>query len=404
MAEPAARRPGDRAAGARLVRLDIVRGAAVFGILLVNVWAFAWGLTALRYGTLAPDAPWAERAVIFLVAGLAEFKSYPVFAFLFGAGFALHTRALRRTLRSWPAALALYRRRLLLLLGIGVAHGMLIWSGDVLSFYAFGGLLLLPLARARLRHVMQIGYVIGAFFLLTMLVMSLTVLGARGSAEITDAILAYQNLRAIYTSGGPGAIALERMQDFAYSHMSGLVYFLPHTLLLFIFGILAARLGWLSRPERYRRQWRRVALWGFGLGLPLNLLWGWVALRDALDPYQRQWNVMLWQEVLYLAGPCLAAAYIASLMLAGPRWVGPLGRWLAPVGRMALSNYLMQSVVGVLVLQGVGLGWGANISGTGLMAFCGALIVLQIGCSRWWLVRFGQGPVEAWWRRRSLGR
>ncbi len=390
-----------QAGPARLVRLDIARGAAVFGILLVNVWAFAWGLTTLRYGMLAPGASWAERAVVFLVAALAELKCYPVFAFLFGAGFALHTRSLRRALCGWPAALAAYRRRLFLLLGIGVLHGMLIWSGDVLSFYAFGGLLIVPLARARARHVVQIGYVIGVFFLLTMLVMSFSVLSERTPAGIKEAIEEYQNVRAIYAGGGLAAIGLERMQDFIYSRMSGLVYFLPHTLLLFVLGILAARLGWLSRPERHRRLWRRVALIGFGLGLPLNLLWGWVALRDALDPYQPVWNAMLWQQVLYLAGPCLAAGYIASLMLAGPRLVAWLGRWLAPVGRMALSNYLTQSLVGVLVLQGAGLGWGARVGGPGLMGFCCLLMVAQVACSRWWLARFAQGPVEAWWRRRS---
>ena len=117
----------------RLAQLDVLRGMAVFGILLVNIWGFAWGTLSLRYGTLPAPAPWLDQAAIFLVAAFAEFKFYLIFAFLFGAGFALHTRSLRQQLGGWPAAQGAYKRRLRWLLLIGLLHGLLVWSGDVLS-------------------------------------------------------------------------------------------------------------------------------------------------------------------------------------------------------------------------------------------------------------------------------
>src|SRR4051794_34128202 len=81
----------------RFAHIDVLRGMAVFGILLVNIWSFVWGFGALRYGAIA-EPSWLDRSVVFAVALLAEQKFYPIFAFLFGAGFALQARSLRRRL------------------------------------------------------------------------------------------------------------------------------------------------------------------------------------------------------------------------------------------------------------------------------------------------------------------
>ena len=103
-APPPSRRP-------RAVQIDAVRGVAVFGILLVNIWSFVWGFDILRYGVM-PDPSFADRAAVFLVAFLAEQKFYPIFAFLFGAGFALQTAALRKRLPDWRSVRESYRGRL----------------------------------------------------------------------------------------------------------------------------------------------------------------------------------------------------------------------------------------------------------------------------------------------------
>lgn len=385
----------------RLLRLDILRGLAVFGILLVNIWSFAWGSSSLRYGVLAPDAPLADSAAIFITAWLAELKFYPVFAFLFGAGFALQTRSLQRQLdvqpNSWQAAQRRYRRRLLWLLGCGIVHGLLVWSGDVLTAYAVGGLMILPLAPARLHRVRtRIVWLVGIFTLF-IVTLSLALGWARSPSVISDAWLASENSRAIYTEGSLWDIARQRVGDYLFAQAMG-VFMLAHTVVLFLLGVLAVRLGALTRPQRHRALWRRVRLLGLGLGLPLNLLWACACVAQAHDIYQTRLNVPMLELMMYYSGPLLAAGYVASVMLAGQGVLQRMARWVEPVGRMALTNYLLQSLAGTWLLQGSGLGWGAVIAPWQMMALAGSMMVIQVGLSGWWMARYEQGPLEAVWR------
>jgi uncharacterized protein len=396
-----ARNPDGASPSGRLREIDTLRGVAVFGILLVNIWAFAWGLTSLRYGTLPAASGFADRAAVFLVAWLAEQKFYPVFAFLFGAGFAIHTRSLRRALGDWTPALARYRRRLLWLLAAGIAHGVLVWSGDILSFYALCGLILLPLAQVRLSRLRTIWTAIAVFYGLTVLVNLLLFVFDRNPESGAWAATAFDQAKAIYSTGTWTEAAQRRVADFAETRMFGVVFFLPHTMLIFMLGIFSVRLGWLTRPRRHHALWRRTAMWGLLVGAPLNLAWGAVALYEALHPDQQLFNTGAWNVLLEFSGPCLAAGYIAVILMASPRIHAWLGEWLAPVGRMALSNYLMQSIAGTLVLQGWGGGLAATIDQAPLLMLALSLMPAQVLLSKWWLSRHPQGPAEALWRRLS---
>jgi len=381
-------------------RIDALRGIAVFGILLINVWVLAKGSSQFRYGLLEPAAPWREHITVWFCAAFAEAKFYPIFAFLFGAGFALQMRSLRRAEGAWQPARERYRRRLTWLLACGLLHGSLIWYGDILTAYALTGFWLLraagrPLAQVRrlLYLALFVNAVILAFLILGLLGMEPSTPG-----EVSESVLEAARTRAIYNSGSWREIALQRLADFGVNIVN-FVFFLPELAMLFLLGVVALRLGWLTRPGRHRIVWRKVRLIGFGIGIPINAWWGAVALAEALDPYPNALRATVAHSWLTLGGPVLAAAYVASVMLAGPRLGRWLGRWFAPVGRMALSNYLMQSVLGVMLLQGVGLGWGAQLSRTGLLFYCTAIMLLQLWLSRWWLARHAQGPLEALWRR-----
>lgn len=381
----------------RLAQLDVLRGMAVFGILLVNIWGFAWGTLSLRYGTLPATAPWLDQAAIFLVAAFAEFKFYPIFAFLFGAGFALHTRSLRQLLGGWQAAQTAYKRRLRWLLLIGLLHGLLVWSGDVLSSYALGGMLILSLASSRLRRIRNLAWLLAGGFLLFMCLLypvspGITVI------DTTRQLQEFAGRHAIYTQGSFLAVAALRVRDYGMQ-MLFVIVMLPHIIVLFSLGILSVRLGWLTEPRRHRHVWRRVCVVGLGLGLPFNLLAATALLQQTIDPYQTNYNSMLFELLLYAGGPLLAAGYVAVLMLAGPALMAALARWLAPVGRMALSNYLAQSLLGTFLLQGWGMAWGARLRPIDMLALALAIMAAQIYISRCWLARFKQGPVEALWRR-----
>ncbi len=386
----------------RLLHVDVLRGLAVFGILLVNIWSFAWGTSALRYGVLPPEASVLDDLAVFGVALLAELKFYPIFAFLFGAGFALQTRSLKRQLGSWQAAQARYWRRLTWLLGCGILHGMLVWSGDVLTSYAFSGLLILRLASAPARRICRVLLTAGLTFAAIILALYLLLGVVISYREVNDIWLAADNLRAVYSQGSLLDIAWQRAGDYLAAQLAG-VLMLPHTIALFLLGMLAVRLGWLTRPGRHRAAWRRVRLIGLGLGLPLNFLWACAALLQALNPHQSTINVPLLEYLMYFTGPLLAAGYVAALVLAREPVLAVLANWLEPVGRMALSNYLLQSVAGTLLLQGSGLGWAATFTPAQLMLLAFAMMLVQAGLSRWWMARYEQGPVEALWRHYVRG-
>ena len=375
----------------------MLRGIAVFGILLVNIWGFAWGTISLRYGTLPAQPPVPDQLGIFLVAALAQFKFYPIFAYLFGAGFALQTRSLKRQLGSWEQAQTAYRRRLRWLLVFGLLHGFLVWSGDVLTSYAVAGMLILPLAAARLSRVRNRAWLVAGGFLLFM---CLLIPAGRqdGAPDTAQELQNFAARFAIYTQGNAWAVAKLRANDFLVSLLYATVM-LPHIIVLFLLGILSVRVGWLTRPQRHRRLWRWVCGVGLGAGLPFNLLAAWAVTAQVVDPYQQVFDAALFEALLFAGGPVLAAGYVAALMLAGPVVLRWLAAWLAPVGRMALSNYLLQSLLGTWLLQGSGLGWGAAIRPAEMLGLAVLVMAGQVLLSRYWLRYFRQGPMEALWRR-----
>ena len=375
----------------------MLRGIAVFGILPVNIWGFAWGTISLRYGTLPAQPPVPDQLGIFLVAALAQFKFYPIFAYLFGAGFALQTRSLKRQLGSWEQAQTAYRRRLRWLLVFGLLHGFLVWSGDVLTSYAVAGMLVLPLAAARLSRVRNRAWLVAGGFLLFM---CLLIPAGRqdGAPDTAQELQNFAARFAIYTQGNAWAVAKLRANDFLVSLLYATVM-LPHIIVLFLLGILSVRVGWLTRPQRHRRLWRWVCGVGLGAGLPFNLLAAWAVTAQVVDPYQQVFDAALFEALLFAGGPVLAAGYVAALMLAGPVVLRWLAAWLEPVGRMALSNYLLQSLLGTWLLQGSGLGWGAAIRPAEMLGLAVLVMAGQVLLSRYWLRYFRQGPMEALWRR-----
>lgn len=385
---------------ARSLRIDVLRGIAVFGILLINVWSVVYGNETDRYGPLDSAAGGIDRLLVYFAAAFAEQKFYPIFAFLFGAGFALQTGGLRAPGPERNEIAATYGRRIRWLLACGVVHGSLIWYGDILTIYAITAFWLMNKVGRRLGSLLQS---LRGVIVLDVLCFLFTVLifASVSFLDLPDHAQARQDALAsftTYTQGSWGAIALLRVRDYLGNQLNSIL-FMPRVALLFLAGVFAVRLGWLTRPERHRRLWLRVAAAGLGIGLPLNLWWGYVVLQQSSVPPVPVFGGDYAYLVIEQAGPCLAAGYIGLMMLTRNGLLALLGSIFAPVGRMALSNYLGQSVLCTFLLQGWGLGLGAVLSRWQLLALCGSIMLVQIVFSRWWLARHAQGPVEAVWRR-----
>lgn len=387
----------------RSSRIDALRGIAVFGILLINVWSFIWGFESLRYGVLPATASIFDVLAVAFSAFFAEQKFYPIFAFLFGAGFVMVTRSLKQSLGQWSDAERLYRRRLKWLLACGVLHGTLIWFGDILTVYAIAGFLVLAgLTGARLRKVrkhLRVWTIVFLALLLANFLLGMQMMSpAAMQQQAINVVAAVEAGRLVYTEGNLFTIGIQRIGDYL-SVTTQSLFILPHIAVLFLLGVVSVRLGWLTQPARHTKFWRRVQWTGFALGIPFNLAWATMVVAETIDPLHPSIYSFLLYAWLPVGASCLAAAYVATILLAKEavgRW---LDKWMAPVGKMVLTHYLTQSLLCSILIQGFGFGLGATWPPAGWLALAFAIMLLQLFLSRWWLARHAQGPVETLWRR-----
>jgi uncharacterized protein len=172
----------------------------------------------------------------------------------------------------------------------------------------------------------------------------------------------------------------------------------------FLIGAWVGRHGWIQRAREFLPGWRRVRTWGLMVGLPAEALA--VMLSEASWMPDWEHRELLGECLHLFAVPVLAAGYVAAIVVA---FEGGRGRTLlAPfgaVGRMALTNYLTQSLVIGFVLFGVGpgLGLAGRIGTTAVAGIVVAFFALQVAFSHWWLSHFAYGPAEWVWRALTYG-
>lgn len=381
----------------RIELIDALRAVALFGILQVNIQSFLWGGGEPLGYFPTPPGP-LETALYLAVGTFVSLKFLSLFALLFGFGFALQMRGLRRRY-GLEEGKARYRRRLGFLLAVGVLHGTLLYYGDILTAYALCGFVLVGYADARPARLLA---ATRRFWVAHLVLTAAFVLLADRSGQVADAAAAQRlphelfDRFAVMVAGGFGEQLTWRVPDYLAQQSSVLLTSVPFIVGLFTLGALAARLGWLTRPRRHPRVWRAARALG-AVGLALSALGTWFDYRGALespgDPG------MLGYTLMNLGFPALAL-YLAWVVHRQDRaWMRTAVAWLAPAGRMPLTNYLMQSLLMGALLSGWGLGWG-RFAGRAELALLALLIVaVQIVASRWWIGHMGQGPVEALWRR-----
>jgi len=380
----------------RLAAVDALRGLALLGIIEVNIQSFTWGCgEPLGYPQAGETAWYLLQAVFF------EGKFYPIFAFLFGASLVLQARSRRRRHGDGSAAAARAAvRRLLVLALLGVAHGVLLYCGDVLAPYALCGLLFLALAPRRLGALIRFNrwcWAIAAASLLVPLVLAASA-GAAPRDQI-PAATAYAHL--VYCEAGFAGQLGQRAADAVWQQVGSLPVFWPELIALFGLGAIAARLGWLQHPQRHAAVWRRAWRLGLSLGLPCALLGAaWSLHRLRATPGLESG----WDGVVAGLGSVLAAAYVAAALpfFAARGDAAPL-RWLADAGRLSLTHYVGQSLAMAALLSGWGLGWGAAASRGQLAALGLGIFAVQVVLGHWWLRRHAQGPLEALWRGAAYG-
>lgn len=381
---------------ARLELLDALRGFALLGIFLMNVEWFNRPLQLMGTG-LDPAARGLDRVITWAIYALVQGKFWVLFSLLFGASFALmHERAARVGASAFAAA---YWRRLAALAGFGIAHAVLLWPGDILLSYALAGvgLALMRDWPARMQRNLGLWLYAGLAGLLLLLAWQMLLPQA---AQAFDSFLSGQRTQAVdaaatYAHGGWLRVTGQRWSDFR-ALAGGLWLQSLSALAVFPVGVWLLRSGRLRDPSAHRVWCLRTGAVCAACGLGLAGLAIAVQVRPVAPAPA---TVLLAEGLLFASGLPLAIAWLCGALLA---WQSPharvLLRVMAPAGRMALTNYLLQSAIASTVFYGYGLGWWGQWGRGAQSLFVLAVFAAQVAASRYWLSRWRYGPVEYLWR------
>jgi uncharacterized protein len=398
----AAERP--TAPGERLVVLDAVRGLALFGILVVNATLFFWPSYALAFGLPRPAGA-ADGAAAWLMRFGFEGKFFTLFSLLFGIGVAMQLS------RGWPQRRIV--RRMLWLAAIGAAHVTVLWFGDILLYYGVLGLVLVWGRHAAPRRlvVLALTLLLVPIVLNVGLALLTAVAGAspEGAAAMQQALdqtradmrAGFDAALVTYRGTDVAAMAGMRWREYAFGLLgmlqSGMILMIPA---MFLLGAAAWRSGLVDGPGRVQR-WRQTLRWSLPLAVVTNAVYA--STYVLVDPVRFDaWVVV--QAVVFVIGGASGALAIgcggALLMREG----SPIATALAPVGRLALSNYLLQSLVMTTLALGYGFALFGRVGHAQAIALGVALFALQVVLSHVYVRSFRFGPVEWLWRTLTYGR
>ncbi|KQU96958.1 hypothetical protein ASD02_33045 [Ensifer sp. Root1252] len=369
----------------RIDGVDALRGFALLGILLVNIMAFA----SAFYGLELPDPSFdtgLDRAVHFAVALFFEMKFYLLFSFLFGYSFTLQMRSAEKAGDAFVPRLL--RRQAGLWL-IGLTHAVLLFHGDILTTYAVLGIALMMLRTRsdaslwRLARLLVISTALAWFALGVAAVLEPPVL------ERYAIIAAAAATEAAFRGDWQSIIGQHLTELSSVWVILGLLQ-APSALAMFLVGLIAGRRQILSRPQENRALFRWLVRLGLFVGLPGAVIYAYTSVQMADSP-----QAITGLAVGLLTAPFLTGAYVGAMMLfldsAAGRWLRNL---LAPAGRTALSNYLLQSLICALIFHGYGFGLIGHISPLETVSMALVVYAAQLVLSRWWLQRFAYGPLE----------
>ena len=407
----------------RIEAIDTIRGVALLGILIINILAFGLPFRAVFDPTVDGSTTGVDFAAYFAMGFVFEGAMRALFSMLFGAGVAMVAAS--------GKGAAIHYRRQLLLLGFGLIDGfVLLWTGDILVPYALAGMVLYFARNWRPRGLFvaagaafaYLAIVYAAFFAI------LTVtpeqaeavqvrLDAGESVSAQDQAL-LDDWRELEANIEPTPQLLERERlKFEGTYRQSLVasagelidlytFALPYFIIwdaiaCMLLGMALYKVGFLT-GARSQRFYLATAILGFSVGLAVNGFE--MAMKIATD-YAYEWVSGASLPTNDLGRVCMALGFVSVVMIANARgYLAKLRRGLAAAGRMALSNYILQSIFGIVIFHDMGFGLWNELARHQLYYVVFGQWVVMIAFSVWWLGRFRFGPLEWVWRTLTYGR
>ena len=395
----------------RIKFLDVLRGLAILFIFMANIVAFSGYLYFGSESRILATTFFIDEYVDFITFTIIDGKFYSIFSLLFGIGCVIQYNNLKN--HNKPFA-PFFRRRMFWLIIIGLIHLCLFWLGDILTLYALLGfvliwfvdlsdkklliyaviLILLPIVNWAFVHFTEFNY-------------------ARFFFKLNISYYDYFGLPTTEWDGKKFAdlqqwSSNESLSDYFKMNIGNSLIRIGAILKdgrifkvlgIFLIGLWAGRKILNDNLLNNVAFLKKVALWGIIIGLPVSIF------RTYVEFYSNQ-NV-LWEflnTLAYAFGTVpLAMGYAALLALIYRKRKGFLNVF-APVGKMALSNYIFQTFIAITFFYGIGFGYTGKFGFTVIMGIALLIFIFQIILSRWWLSKFRFGPLEWIWRQLTYGK
>ncbi len=392
---------GPVTADKRIATLDMLRGFALFGILMVNMMWYNNPIASL----ISANSLWTDSVSIitrFSIGFLFEGKFYVLFSMLFGYGFWLF---LNKKKNDGKSVTGVFAMRLFVLLLIGVAHVVLLWAGDILIFYAVLGFVLLLFRNVKKDRTLMIWAAIfiswpvllmGFFTLLFQIPEVQAVMDQAMADQDAYFLSLIDKALVVYRQGSISEMIRMRLLEYSLS-LSGFFFFHVNILAMFLIGVYAARKKYMTRTAELLPFFKKLCLYGFLIGIPANLFTAYAALHyDIYSPSTISFYNML---VNSFGSPALTIGYVSGLVILVEKGVlsGFFHR-LSFVGRMALTNYLLHSIIASFLFFSYGLGLFGKVSPLQSVLLAFIIFGLQIPFSIFWMKKFRFGPFEWLWR------
>ncbi|QSE98366.1 DUF418 domain-containing protein [Fulvivirga lutea] len=391
----------------RIEILDILRGFALFGILIMNIinfsgYDFASDATKSSFSTYRIDQHLLNLARMFF-----EGKFYAIFSILFGIGFSIIMMRLKSKTSNWKA---LFYRRLLILALIGYIHLQFLWAGDILLVYALMGFLLPLFANYTDRNLLIVSVSLLVLAIVIHVFVAITgfmpgqwleniglMIDSRNGIPEDESWRTYlfnsaHGWQEFWKWNVPGP--LFRFSDLINSNRFFKI------LSLFLLGYYIGRRQFALYLEADRLIIKKITIYGFLMGIPSNLAY----VYFYNDGIQLPEPLGLLDSVFQIVGGfSLGLAIMGGLTIAyfnGHKWL----MWFAPMGKMALTNYLMQTIICIGLFYCIAFALGGKMGLTYIYLITVGIILFQMLYSKVWLKYYRYGPMEWLWRKLTYGR
>ena len=390
--------PAPTALPDRIQALDVLRGIAVLGILIMNIQSFSMIEAAYINPTAYGDLAGLNKWVWILSHVFACEKFMTIFSVLFGAGIILLTRKLEA--RGMSAAGIHYRRTLWLIV-VALIHAYWFWYGDILFVYGLSALLVYLFRKASPKKLIIAGLIVIAVPSLLYLMFGLSVPYWPPEAVQSNLATWSPSAQAVaaeiaaYRGGWIRQMDARVPASIFHQTFLILVWYGWRVVGLMMAGMALFKWGILT-AERSDRFYRRAALIGLGLGLPLVIIG---VVRNFAENWRMEFSMFNGWQFNYWGSLPVAFGYIGLVMLLcrSALWPGLKGL-LADVGRMAFSNYLLQTLICTALFYGHGFGLFGRVERSGQILIVFGVWVVLVIFSRLWLRSFRFGPAEWLWR------